>query len=114
MSHRVIEIPDYQKYSSSNVIIEINHTKNKRLKLYKIVLDFLCNGGRIEDFNLDTYNLSLNNNDKAHLKRLIEWLSLQPDIESTMRQYFRGYNNSLRDAIDSLISIFTSVSRSVS
>jgi len=110
MSQKVIDDNStYQKHSSSNVINEITLTKNKRVRLYDILLDFINKGGKIENFIIEKYDLYLNPNDKIHLMKLLEYLFLQPNIESTMRLYNRLYRNSLQDAIDSLIAVFNSI-----
>jgi hypothetical protein len=108
MSDLVFNSGRYTNHTSTRVIDEVNRVKNKRLKIYPLILDFIQSGGQLNDASLIQYNIHLNENDKQHLKSLFSYLASQQNSLFFLRVFQRQYKNMLEDAIN-LVIIFTSV-----
>jgi len=104
----VLNSPKYEKYTSQNVIDEVNQKKKKRLKLYDIILDHLIDKNDITSFDPAQYEIFLNDNDRNHLFELIDYLAKQPNILESIRIFHRAYGSLLHDAISKLREIYPS------
>jgi len=110
MSDLVFNSGRYFKHTSTRVINEVNHVKDKRLKIYPLILDFIESGGQLSDASLIQYNFHLNENDKKHINSLFSHLESQQNFLSFLRAFQRQYKRSLEKAI-SLVSLFASIER---
>lgn len=114
MSGIVFESGRYSNHSSNRVIYEVNHVKNKRMKVYPLLLEYFENRGTLEtlptmlDSLLLKYDIHPNENDNRHLHSLLQYLALQPNILVFLRVYLRNYKILIEKAIG-LVTLSSSV-----
>lgn len=102
MSNIVFNSGRYTNHTSKRVINEVNRVKNKRLKIYHLLLEFLTSGDKLIDASLIKYNVNLNDNDKRHLNALLSYISDQKDGLLFLRAFNRQYKISLEDATNAI------------
>jgi len=110
MSECVLDSGRFSNHTSTKVVHEVHKVKNKRLKMYITILNFINNGGSITDTSLIEFEIYLNDNDLNHLKSLYEYLILHKDILPFLRAYQRQYKESVDTAIN-LVLLFPSVDK---